>query len=84
MVYAVMYVGHERNYTRWWLRAKLGALAVLIFLLWDVDTGVFAPLHALFLSDKPVAGATMGTNWEWYFRSYLDHWSALLGMVFGE
>ena len=83
MVYAVMYIGKEDNYTRWWIRIKLGALALLIFLLWDCDTGLFAPMHSLLLSDTPVTGAIMGSQWEWYFRSYLDHWSTLLGMVFG-
>lgn len=82
MVYAIMYVGRRSNYTRWWIRIKIGIAAVVIFLLWDCDLGIFERLHGLFLSDEPTAGATMGSNWEWYFRSYLDHWSTLLGMVF--
>lgn len=82
MVYAVMSIGKEKNYTKWYLRIKLGVLALIIYLVWDCDTGIFERMHMLFLSDEPVAGATMGSNWGWYFRSYLDHWSTLLGMVF--
>mmetsp|Transcript_41224 Transcript_41224/g.87844 ORF Transcript_41224/g.87844 Transcript_41224/m.87844 type:complete len:1067 (-) Transcript_41224:249-3449(-) len=82
MVYAVMSIGKEKNYTKWWIRIKLGVLALLIYILWDTDTEIFERMHTLFLSEEPVAGATMGTKWEWYFRSYLDHWSTLLGMVF--
>mmetsp|Transcript_10076 Transcript_10076/g.21267 ORF Transcript_10076/g.21267 Transcript_10076/m.21267 type:complete len:837 (+) Transcript_10076:3-2513(+) len=82
MVYVVMAIGKEKNYTKWWLRMKLGVCALIINLLWDTDTGIFEFVHRLFLSDEPVTGATMGTAWEWYFRSFLDHWSTLLGMVF--
>jgi len=82
MVYAVMSIGKERNYTKWWIRIKLAILAIIIFLIWDVDLGIFERLHQFFLGYEPVVGASMGTMWEWYFRSYLDHWSTLLGMVF--
>jgi len=84
MVLGVMYVGKERNHTRWWMRTKLGVLAIIIFIVWDCESyfGIFNLLHQLFLSDESVEGARMGTMWEWYFRSTLDHWSVLLGMVF--
>jgi hypothetical protein len=82
MVYAVMFIGKDRNYTKWWMRIKLGVLALVICLVWDIDTGIFDMMHRLFLFNEPVAGAPMGSRWEWYFRSYLDHWSTLLGMIF--
>ncbi|KAL7542583.1 hypothetical protein ACHAXR_012101 [Thalassiosira sp. AJA248-18] len=82
MVYAVMSIGKERNYTKWWIRKKLGVLALIIYVVWDCDIGIFERMHSIFLSDKPIVGAIMGSNWEWYFRSHLDHWSTLLGMVF--
>lgn len=82
MVYAVMFIGKEKNYTKWFIRTKLGVFALIIYLLWDCDIGIFGWMHSLFLSDEPIVGAIHGSNWEWYFRSYLDHWSALLGMVF--
>lgn len=84
MVLLVMYIGRERNHTKWWMRIKLGALALIIYLVWDCDNyfGLFKYMHQIFISGEPAEGARMGTLWEWYFRSSLDHWSALLGMVF--
>ncbi len=84
MVLVVMYIGKEKNHTKWWMRTKLGVLAIIIYIVWDCESyfGIFNLTHQFFLSDEPVEGARMGTMWEWYFRSTLDHWSALLGMVF--
>ena len=82
MVYAVMAIGKERNYTKWWIRVKVGVLAIFIFIMWDCNNGMFDMMHKWFLSDDPIVGASMGSKWEWYFRSYLDHWSTLLGMIF--
>jgi hypothetical protein len=82
MVYAVMFIGRGRNYAKWWIRIKLGVLALIIFFVWDCDNGIFEMMHRLFLSNEVIAGASMGSRWEWYFRSYLDHWSTLLGMIF--
>lgn len=82
MVYATMRVAKQVNHTKWGIRVKLLILASIIFLVWDVDTGLFQALHWPFLGVKPILGATSGAMWEWYFRSSLDHWSTLLGMVF--
>ena len=84
MVLAVMYIGKEKNHTQWWMRIKLSVLAIIIYTVWDCESyfGFFNLLHQFFLSDESVEGARMGTMYEWYFRSSLDHWSVLLGMVF--
>jgi hypothetical protein len=83
MVYTVMYIGKQLNQTKWWIRFKLGVLGLLIFATWDNNIGLFQGMHRLlFLKTEPVTGAPYGTLWEWYFRSFLDHWSALIGMVF--
>lgn len=82
MVYATMRIAKKINYTKWGIRIKLMILALIIFFIWDVDTGIFQVLHSPFLGDKPKVGATSGATWEWYFRSSLDHWSTFLGMVF--
>jgi hypothetical protein len=60
----------------------MGVLGVIIFVVWDVDSGLFRLLHSPFLGETPILGATSGSMWEWYFRSGLDHWSTFLGMVF--
>ena len=82
MVYVTMRVGKHLNYSKYGLRLKLGVLALIIYLLWDVDSGLFRLIHFPFLGTQPQLGATYGALWEWYFRSSLDHWSTFLGMIF--
>lgn len=82
MVYTTMWIRNDVNYTKWGIRIKLAVLAVVIFLVWDVDTGAFQFLHWPFLGETPMLGASSGAMWEWYFRSSLDHWSTFLGMIF--
>jgi len=77
-----MRIGKRLNYSKYGLRWKLSAVALIIFLIWDVDFGLFRMLHFPFLGTKPILGATNGAMWEWYFRTTLDHWSTFLGMVF--
>ena len=75
MVYVTMRVAQHVNYSKWGIRVKLFALAVIIFVVWDLDTGLFRLVHRPFLGEHPMLGATSGAMWEWYFRSTLDHWS---------
>lgn len=82
MVYATMRVGKHLNYTKYGIRFKLACVALLIFFLWDVDSGLFQMVHFPFLGAEPIVGATAGSMWEWYFRTTLDHWSTFLGMIF--
>jgi N-acetylneuraminate 9-O-acetyltransferase len=82
MVYVVMAVAKQLNYTMYGLRIKIACAAFLIFLIWDVDSGLFRILNFPFFGTKPILGATNGALWEWYFRTSLDHWSSLLGMIF--
>mmetsp|Transcript_16399 Transcript_16399/g.24577 ORF Transcript_16399/g.24577 Transcript_16399/m.24577 type:complete len:982 (-) Transcript_16399:121-3066(-) len=82
MVYCTMSIGRHLNYSKYGLRVKMAVLALIIYLLWDVDSGLFRMVHFAFLGTTPTLGATNGSLWEWYFRSSLDHWSTFLGMVF--
>ena len=83
MVYATLRFARHLNYTKWGVRIKLIILAMIIFMTWDMNTGMFQALHWPFLSSThPTLGAMSGTMWEWYFRSSLDHWSAYLGLLF--
>ena len=84
MVYATMCIQKSVNYTKWGIRRKMAVLAGIIFVVWDLDLGLFQILHGLFLSEQPMLGATNGSMWEWYFRSTLDHWSTFMGMIFGK
>jgi len=81
MVYAIMRFLKSLNYTKYGLRLKLMVAGFFIFLIWDIDTGLFEKCFS-FLSETPQLGATQGSMWEWYFRSTLDHWSTFLGMIF--
>jgi hypothetical protein len=58
------------------------AVAVAIYVIWDINTPLFWLLHRPFFGEKPMLGATAGAMWEWYFRSSLDHWSTFMGMTF--
>ena len=82
MVYVTMRIAKHVNYTKWGIRIKMGVLAIIIFLIWDVDNNLFRLLHSPFLGETPMLGAPAGSMWEWYFRSSLDHWSTFLGMIF--
>ena len=81
MVYIAMYVFLGINHTKWGIRLKIFVLGIIIFVIWDIDMGIFDFLFG-FLGTSPVIGAKGGTVWEWYFRSSLDHWSTFLGMIF--
>ena len=82
MVYVVMRIGNQHNYTKWWVRIKLAVLGLFIYLVWDCDLGLFKIIHMPFFGETPMMGANGGAMWEWYFRSSLDHWSTYVGMIF--
>eukprot|EP00538_Stauroneis_constricta_P000205 CAMPEP_0119551752 /NCGR_PEP_ID=MMETSP1352-20130426/4924_1 /TAXON_ID=265584 /ORGANISM="Stauroneis constricta, Strain CCMP1120" /LENGTH=1017 /DNA_ID=CAMNT_0007597865 /DNA_START=161 /DNA_END=3214 /DNA_ORIENTATION=- len=82
MVYVTMRLDSSINYTKWGIRIKLGILGLIIFCVWDLDSGLFRLFHLPFFGTTPMLGATGGSMWEWYFRSTLDHWSTFLGMIF--
>mmetsp|Transcript_43559 Transcript_43559/g.103536 ORF Transcript_43559/g.103536 Transcript_43559/m.103536 type:complete len:981 (-) Transcript_43559:64-3006(-) len=83
MCYAAMFVGCKiGGKTPTGMRLTLLAFAVGIFLLWDTSGTVFDVAFGYILGNKPQLGAKNGLAWEWYFRTTLDHWSALFGMAF--
>eukprot|EP01034_Spumella_vulgaris_P022296 gene22296-28412_t len=76
-----MYVYSSTNHEKWGIRWKLMVLGLLIFIVWDVNGGLFDFLFQWLGTDK-IIGANNGSVWEYYFRTSLDHWSSFLGMVF--
>jgi len=80
MVYVTMAFFSECNHDKYPIRAKLLLLAIAILTIWDVP-GVFNIIFG-FLGRTPIIGARNGVLHEWHFRSGLDHYSALFGMVF--
>eukprot|EP00597_Dinobryon_sp_UTEXLB2267_P008814 CAMPEP_0170084900 /NCGR_PEP_ID=MMETSP0019_2-20121128/19944_1 /TAXON_ID=98059 /ORGANISM="Dinobryon sp., Strain UTEXLB2267" /LENGTH=942 /DNA_ID=CAMNT_0010301145 /DNA_START=80 /DNA_END=2908 /DNA_ORIENTATION=+ len=81
MVYATMYVFSSVNNSKWGIRVKLMLVGILIYIVWDINGGIFDFLFAWLGTDK-VVGANNGSVWEYYFRTSLDHWSSFLGMIF--
>lgn len=81
MVYTTMYAFSSVNHSRWGIRIKLMVLGVIIFIIWDVNGGIFDFVFAWLGSDS-IIGAGRGSVWEYYFRTSLDHWSSFLGMIF--
>ncbi len=82
MVYITMRTQVHLNTNKYGIRIKFMVLAFVIYIIWDLDLGLFQLLHGLFLGQTPMLGATGGALWEWYFRSTLDHWSTFFGMIF--
>jgi hypothetical protein len=81
MVYATMYLFSSVNHTKWGIRVKLMVLGVLIYIIWDINNGLFDTIFS-FLGTESIIGAKAGSVWEYYFRTSLDHWSSFLGMIF--
>lgn len=81
MVYVTMYLFSSVNHSKWGIRFKLMVVGIIIFIIWDVNGGIFDVLFA-WLGTDSVIGASRGSVWEYYFRTSLDHWSSFLGMIF--
>lgn len=81
MVYVTMFLFSSINTTKWGIRIKLFILGILIYIIWDINGGIFDVLFAWLGTDK-VIGAGNGSVWEYYFRTSLDHWSTYFGMIF--
>jgi hypothetical protein len=81
MVYVTMLVFSSVNHSKWGIRVKIFIVGVLIYIIWDINHGLFDMLFS-WLGTTSVVGASNGSVWEYYFRTSLDHWSSLLGMVF--
>ena len=77
----VMRIGWTFNLDKWKIRSKLFVWSILVFVVWEFPT-VFNAVWGLVLGTEPNPGAKSGTLHEWHFRSSLDHWSALFGMLF--
>merc|ERR1719353_1794588 len=71
------------NHTKIGPAAKVLACAVMLYFIYDCVPQIF---HAVFFwLGTESTGASIGSHgveWEWYFRSFLDHYSTLFGMIF--
>lgn len=81
MVYVTMFLYSSTNHSKWGIRLKLMVVGVIIYIIWDINGGIFDFIFA-WLGTDSVVGANRGSVWEYYFRTSLDHWSSFLGMIF--
>jgi len=83
LVYITMYIRSDLNHSQHGIRLKLFCVGVAIFVIWDLNPTCLWPWTGFgLLPTNAIIGATNGAQWEWYFRSSLDHWSTFLGMIF--
>lgn len=81
MVFITMYLFSSVNHSKWGIRWKLLILGILIYIVWDINNGLFDIIFG-WLGTDSVVGAKSGSVWEYYFRTSLDHYSSYLGMIF--
>ena len=81
LVYFTMATFSSVNYSKWGIRIKLMVVGLLIYLVWDINGGLFDLLFG-WLGTDSVVGAGRGSVWEYYFRTSLDHYSSFFGMIF--
>jgi hypothetical protein len=78
MTYFAMYLGQQFNYTNKGLWSKFGAVFVFVCVLWSQD----AIFSAFFWLLTPLLQLD-GTFHEWQFRTGLDRFAPLAGMICG-
>jgi len=83
IVYATMRIAPSLNHTHYPIRVKLMIVGVLLFIVWESST-IFNIVFS-FIPNEPHPGAAVGqygVQYEWHFRSGLDHYSTFFGMIF--
>lgn len=83
LTYATMYVWKSVNRSQHGAAVKILVAVGLVYLVYDLVPSAFELVFG-WLSTQST-GASIGNHgvkWEWYFRSFLDHFSTLWGMVF--
>ncbi|CAK9029047.1 Protein REDUCED WALL ACETYLATION 1 [Durusdinium trenchii] len=83
MVFVTMRVFSELNHTKYAIRVKLLVVGVLIFLVWEFDA--LFKVAFFMIPNTPHPGAAVGAygvQYEWHFRTGLDHYSTFFGMIF--
>lgn len=84
LVYATMSLKRNVNYTKYGLRIKILCLGLFVFAVWDLGLGLFTLTNRPFFARGPegLKGAPFGPLWEFYYRTHLHHFSAVLGMCY--
>ncbi|KAF8072744.1 RWA3 [Scenedesmus sp. PABB004] len=83
-VYAALGIASHLNKTPAWMWTKIALCFVAVFVLWDVKPvfyAIWGPLDWLVGYTDPRKGANQDRLHEWYFRSGLDRYVWIWGMV---
>jgi len=75
-VYFVMWIKSDWNSTPHLLGLKMGVYFVIVATVWEIP----AVFNAVFTPMAPLL-STGGSMHEWTFRTTLDHWATLVGML---
>jgi hypothetical protein len=67
---------NKQNITKFGLRFKMIGVGIILFLIWDVDYGLFRLLHQPFYHSAPLL------MWKWYYQTHLHHWAFFVGIIF--
>lgn len=87
LIYCSLGVRQEMNRTNYGVVVKFSIIAAICFILWDApfSEGLFSliwwPLKWLVRYDDPYR-PTRDPMSEWFFRTYLDHYIWIVGMLF--
>ena len=57
-------------------------MACIIFVVWELEQHVDGIFDIAFAVVRPIVGESDGSLHEWHFRTFLDHYSTLFGMIF--
>jgi hypothetical protein len=83
VTYTTMALWSNVNRSQYGACVKVFVAALLVYVVYDILPSSF---HYIFgwVGTTPTHASigSHGTEWEWYFRSYLDHFSTVWGMVF--
>jgi len=85
VTYATMVVWSEVNHRQYAPMIKVITCAALLYTVYDLIPRSFDVLF-YWLGNKSTGTpiGAHGVEWEWYFRSFLDHFSTCWGMVFAS
>jgi hypothetical protein len=61
---------------------KIFLFAIFIYVVWELEQSVQGIFDTVFWPLKPILQESNGSLHEWHFRTFLDHYSTLFGMIF--
>lgn len=82
LTFGTMAAWRSINYTWWGPRLKLAVVALGIYVVWEGEQLAPRLFDLVFAPLAPLLAEANGSLHEWHFRTFLDHYSTLFGMLF--